>query len=115
MEFVLNTVLTQIRGEGKVQGVTARNVQTGQSSEIECEGVFIFVGHDPNTGFLKTILPQHAGGIIPVDFNMETAVKGVYAVGDVRVGSYRQVGTAIGDAITAAMHAEIRIKELLAK
>ena len=113
IEFVLNTVLTEIRGEGKVQGVAARNVQTGEAFQIECEGVFIFVGHDPNTGFLKTILPQYAGGIIPVDFNMETSVKGVYAVGDVRVGSYRQVGTAIGDAITAAMHAETRIKDLL--
>jgi thioredoxin reductase (NADPH) len=114
IEFVLNTVVVEIRGEGKVQSVTARNVQSGETSEIECEGVFIFIGHDPNTGFLKTILPQFAGGIVPVDINMETEVEGVYAVGDVRVGSCRQVGTAIGDAITAAMHAEKRMKELLA-
>jgi thioredoxin reductase (NADPH) len=113
IEFVLNTVLTEIRGEGKVESVLARNVKSGETSEIECEGVFIFIGHDPNTQFLKSVLPEHAGGIIPVDVNMETSVKGLYAVGDVRVGSYRQVGTAIGDAIAAAMHGEKRMKELL--
>jgi len=114
IEFVLSSVLTEIRGEQKVQSVVVRNVQTDETSEIECEGVFIFIGHDPNTQFLKSVLPEHAGGIIPVDINMETGVEGIYAVGDVRVGSYRQVGTAIGDAITAAMHAEKRMKELLA-
>jgi thioredoxin reductase (NADPH) len=115
IEFILDTVLTEIHGDGKVQGVTTRNVQTDEVERIDCEGVFVFVGHDPNTGYLKSILPEYAGGIIPVDFNMETEVKGVYAVGDVRKGSYRQVGTAIGDAITAAMHAEQRIKELVGK
>ncbi len=114
IEFVLDSVVTEIRGEQKVQSVLVRNVQTDETTEVECEGVFIFIGQDPNTQFLKTILPEHAGGIVPVDGNMETAVEGVYAVGDVRVGSFRQVGTAIGDAIAAAMHAEKRMKELLA-
>jgi len=72
MEFVLDTVLTEIHGDGKVQAVTARNVKTDETWRIDCEGVFIFIGHDPNTGYLKNVLPEHAGGIIPVDFNMET-------------------------------------------
>lgn len=112
IEFVLDTVVTEILGQDRVEGVTVRNVQTGEESRLDCDGVFIFIGHDPNTEFLAGLLPDFAGGVIPVDYNMETDVKGLYAVGDVRMGSYRQVGTAIGEAITAAMHAEVRIKDL---
>jgi thioredoxin reductase (NADPH) len=114
IEFVLNSVVAEIRGEHMVQSALVRNLKADETSEIECDGVFIFIGQDVNTQFLNKVLPDHAGGVIPVDMNMETQVKGLYAVGDVRVGSYRQVGTAIGDAITAAMHAEKRMKELLA-
>jgi thioredoxin reductase (NADPH) len=112
IRFVLDTIVTAVHGRGRVEGVTTRSVRTGQESRLECDGVFVFIGQEPNTDYLRHILPQHAGGIIPVDLNMETDVKGVYAVGDVRTGSYRQVGTAVGEGITAAMHAEVRIKEL---
>jgi thioredoxin reductase (NADPH) len=113
IEFVLDTIVTEILGEEKVEGVATENTQTGEAGRIACDGVFIAIGHDPNTGFLRSVLPDHAGGVIPVDGNMETAVPGVYAVGDVRQGSYQQVGTAVGEGITAAMHAEDRIKELV--
>ncbi len=112
MEFILDTVVTEIHGEDGVEGVTLRNVKTDETRRMDCEGVFILIGHDPNTGFLQNVLPEFAGGVIPVDYNMETEVPGLYAVGDVRKGSYRQVGTAVGEGIMAAMHAEERIKEL---
>ncbi len=114
IEFVLDTVVNEVLGQDAVEGVTAQNVQTGESFRIDCEGVFVFIGHEPNTAFLGNVLPQCAGGVIPVDYNMETDVKGLYAVGDVRKGSYRQVGTAVGEGIMAAMHAETRIEELVA-
>jgi len=113
IEFVLDTVVTEVKGDKKVAGVRVRNVETGEESDVECDGVFVFIGHTPNTAFLKTALPQCAGKIIPTDMNMETDVKGVYAVGDVRVGSYRQVATAIADGVVAAMHAEKRIEDLM--
>jgi thioredoxin reductase (NADPH) len=113
IEFVLDTIVTEILGEDSVGGVQVRNVQTGEESRIDCEGVFIFIGHEPNTEYLYSILPQHAGDIIPTDMNMETDVKGLYAIGDVRTGSYRQVSTAVSDGVTAAMHAERRIKTLM--
>ena len=113
VDFVLDTAITRVNGEGKVEGVSIRNVQTGGEGQIDCDGVFVFIGHDPNTGFLKTLLPEHAGGVIPTDMNMETDVKGLYAVGDVRKGSYRQIATAVADGVVAAMHAEHRIKSLL--
>lgn len=113
IRFVLDTVVTEILGQDKVESVTLRNVKTEEEERFACEGVFIFIGHEPNTGFLASLLPDAAGGVIPVDYNMETDVPGLYAIGDVRKGSYRQVGTAVGEGITAAMHAEHRIKELL--
>jgi len=112
IEFVLDTVVTEIFGDGKVEGVRIRNVQTGREGEIQCDGVFVCIGHEPNTAFLKTVLPRYAGEVIPTDMNMETEVKGIYAVGDVRKGSYRQVATAVADGVVAAMHAEKRIKTL---
>ncbi len=112
MEFVLDTIVTQIHGNDQVEGVTLKNVKTEEEYREDCEGVFIFIGHEPNTEFLGTLLPDYAGDVIPVDLNMETEIKGLYAVGDVRKGSYRQVGTAVGEGITAAMHAEHRFKQL---
>ncbi|MCD6416118.1 MAG: thioredoxin-disulfide reductase [Planctomycetes bacterium] len=106
INFRLDTIVTEILGEEQVEGVTAKNVKTGEEARIDCDGVFIFIGQTPNTAFLATVLPEYAGKVVPVDFNMETDVKGIYAVGDVRKGSYRQVGTAVGDGITAALHVE---------
>jgi len=115
IEFLLDTIVTEIHGEERVAGVSARNVQSGEEKQIDCEGVFVFVGHESNTDFLRDVLPRHAGDVIPVDYNMETEVKGLYAVGDVRKGSYRQVTTGVGEAVVAAMHGEKRIKTLVAE
>jgi len=113
IEFVLDTIITEIQGDAKVEGVKVRNTKTGAEGRLECDGVFVFIGHEPNTGFLKTLLPQHAGDVIPTDMNMETDIQGLYAVGDVRKGSYRQLATAVADGVVAAMHAERRIRMLM--
>ncbi len=112
VEFVLDTVVREVLGDEKVEGVAIENVQTGERRRLDCDGVFVCIGHDPNTEFLKTLLPAYAGDVIPTDMNMETDVKGLYAVGDVRKGSYRQVATATADGVVAAMHAERRIETL---
>jgi len=114
IEFVLDTVVKEVQGEKRVEGVALENVKTGEQGRIDCDGVFVFIGHEPNTAYLKTLLPQHAGKIVATDMNMETEVKGLYAVGDVRQGSYRQAATAVSDGVVAAMHAEKRIQMLRA-
>ncbi len=111
--FVLDTVVTEVYGHGKVEGVRIRNVKTDEEGRLDCDGVFVLIGQEPNTAFLKTLLPHYAGHVVPTDMNMETEVKGLYAVGDVRKGSYRQVATAVSDGVVAAMHAERRIKTLM--
>lgn len=114
IQFVLDTVVKEIVGDKKVEGVVVSNVLSGEEHFIECDGVFVFIGSDPNTRFLKTLMPRYAGKVLPVDLNMETDMRGVYAVGDVRKGSFRQLGTAVGEGVTAAIHAETRLKTLLA-
>lgn len=104
--LLLDTVVTAINGQGKVESITTQNVQNETVQTIQCDGVFIFVGTVPNTKFLKNLFGEEAGGNIETDVNMMTSVPGVYATGDVRKYSYRQVATAVGDGTTAAMAAE---------
>ncbi len=102
----LDSVVEEILGSEKVEAVRIRNVKNGQVDEMKCDGVFIFIGHRPNTDFLKGVVEMDENGLIKTDENMTTSVPGVYAVGDVRSGSRRQVATAVGEGVTAAMAAD---------
>jgi len=112
--MVLNTIVESIQGDEAVKGVIAKNLLTGEKSEIPCQGVFIFVGSLPNTGFLGNLLCVDAGCHIETDASMETSIEGIYAVGDVRKNSYKQIATAVGDGVTAAIAAEHKLAELKA-
>ena len=94
-----------------VEGVRLRNVQTNEESALKVKGVFVAVGFTPNTAYLKGILPLDAAGQIVVNERMETSIPGVYAAGDIRSGSLRQVITACGDGATAAMCADKYLEE----
>jgi thioredoxin reductase (NADPH) len=103
IKFVWNTVAEEILGKEKVEGVRTRNVVTQEKGTMPCEGVFIFIGNAPNTGFIGDALPLCMGGHICTDENMRSQIEGVYAVGDVRGNSYRQIATAVGEGCTAAI------------
>ena len=111
MEFVWNTVVEEVLGENEVSGVRVRNVVTGEVSELAVTGVFIFVGLTPNTSYLREKLRFDAGGHIQVNEWMETGVPGLYAAGDIRANSARQVVTAAGDGATAAIRADHYISD----
>lgn len=111
----LDQVVEEILGENMVEGVRLRNVKTGDEKRADCDGVFIFIGHVPNTGFLCNLFGTECGENLPTDTDMMTSIEGVYAVGDVRLGSYRQVATAVGEGTTAAMHAEHYVSGLKEK
>ena len=106
MEFVWNTVVTEIQGADAVERLSLRNVATEKASELEVAAVFIFVGLSPNTGYLKDLLKMDEGGHIYVNDWMETEVPGLFAAGDIRVNSARQVVSAAGDGATAAIRAD---------
>ena len=113
MAFVWNSTIEEVLGEANVEGVNIKNLKTGRSSELACQGVFFFVGMIPSTHFLKESgIVMDGRGYIPVNDLMETDLEGVYAVGDNRVKYLRQVVSAAGDGATAAVAAERYIEEL---
>ncbi len=101
---VMDTVVSSINGSQKVSGVLLKNRKTGDERELPVEGVFIFVGWDPNTGYLPAGLLNENREII-VDMNMNTKIPGLYAAGDIRSGSKRQIVMACADGATAALEA----------
>ncbi len=106
VSFLLQHVVDSISGKEHVEGVEARHVASGEKKFIPCEGVFIFIGNEPNTAFVADLLPLDSTGHIATKPDMETPVSGIFAVGDVRRDSYRQVATAAGDGVVAAMAAD---------
>ena len=99
-----STVATAIEGEGKVQSVKFKNVKTGREEDYPCDGVFMFIGMVPNTGFLKGFVELTDNGFIKCDgAYLWTKVPGVFVAGDCRVGAAMQLATAVGDGVVAAM------------
>jgi len=99
-----NTVATRINGKEKVESVTLKNVKTGEEEDFPCDGVFIFIGMVPNTGFLKGFVELTEKGFIKCDCAyLRTNVPGVFVAGDCRIAAAMQLATAVGDGVTAAM------------
>lgn len=113
MKFIWNSTIEEVLGDYNVQGVKIKNIKTGESTTLPCEGVFFFVGMVPSTDFLKNSgIIMDKRGYIPVNDLMETNIEGIYAVGDNRVKYLRQVVSAAGDGATAAVAAERYIEEI---
>jgi len=102
IHFSLESVVEEITGENKVEAVRIKNVKTAAESLIACQGVFIFVGILPNTGFVNNLLDKDEFGFIITDQEMRTSQAGMFACGDCRKKSLYQVVTACGDGATAA-------------
>ncbi|OHB97561.1 MAG: thioredoxin-disulfide reductase [Planctomycetes bacterium RIFCSPLOWO2_12_38_17] len=114
INVIFNTLIESIYGKEKVEGIITQSVLTKEKKSIACNGVFIFVGSVPNTGFLGNLLCVDAGCHIETNIHMETAIEGLYAVGDVRKWSYRQIATGVGEGVIAAIAAENKLAELKA-
>ena len=106
IRFVWDSVVESIHGdERKVTGVTFKNVKTGELSQAEFGGIFIYVGLDPVSEFAKDLGITDEAGWILTDHQMKTSVAGIYAVGDVRQKDLRQITTAVGDGAIASQEA----------
>jgi thioredoxin reductase (NADPH) len=105
IETHLSTVVEEIAGGDEVTGLRVRDLPSGQVSEVELAGVFIYVGLVPSTGFLRGTLPLDAEGRITTDVWMRTGLAGVFAAGDLRTDSARQAISSAGDGATAAVAA----------
>ena len=106
IRFVWDSVVESIHGdERKVTGVTFKNVKTGELSQAEFGGIFIYVGLDPVSEFAADLGITGEAGWILTDHQMKTSVAGIYAVGDVRQKDLRQITTAVGDGAIASQEA----------
>jgi len=106
IEFLLSSTVDEIVGETFVTGLKMNNVKTGAKFDVPVAGVFMAVGFLPNTGYLKDIVALDELGTIVVDLEMATSVPGIFAAGDIRSKSIRQVIAAAGDGAIAAISAE---------
>ena len=107
IEWVTKAVVDEVLGDGRVTGVRLRDTQTGETWEVEADGVFAAIGHDPNTGlFLDQLEHDEAGYLVTKPGSTETNIPGVFAVGDVQDHVYRQAVTAAGSGCMGALDAE---------
>ena len=112
IEFAWDTVLERIEGNGKVQGVQARNLKTGQRQALETDGVFVFIGHLPNTQLFQGQLAMDQQGFLVVDKFMQTSVPGVFAAGEVMDPIYKQAISSAGYGAQAAISVERYLESL---
>jgi len=105
IKFIWNSVLTDILGENSVTAIRMKNVISGEVVDHPIDGVFIFIGHDPNTELFNNQLEMNERGYLIVDNQMNTGVPGIYAAGEVADPTFRQVVTSAGMGAAAAMQA----------
>lgn len=107
-----NTIALAIEGQNRAESVRLKNVKTGQEESYPCDGVFVFIGMVPGTGFLKGFIELTEDGFIKCDSAyLRTSVPGVFVAGDCRVGAAMQLATAVGDGVNAAMQIKNYIRD----
>lgn len=111
IEFIWDSVVEEILGEEKVRGARIKNVKTGEESSLEAEGVFIFIGHYPNSKLFTDQLEMTEEGYLITDEKMMTSVQGVFAAGEIQDRLYRQIATSVGQGSGAGIMAERWLRE----
>jgi thioredoxin reductase (NADPH) len=111
IEFVWDSVVEEIVGNGKVEAIRVRNLKTGDRQQMPTDGVFIFIGHYPNSSLFEGQLKMDDKGYLIVDDRFMTNVPGVFAAGEIMDPVYRQIATSVGQGCSAAMMAERWLRE----
>jgi len=111
IKFKWNSIVTDILGNGRVEGVTVKDVNTGEMTRLDVQGVFVAIGYEPNTKLFEGKLELEPNGYLKVWNETETSVPGVFAAGDVKDWKYRQAVTAAADGCKAALDADRYLRE----
>jgi thioredoxin reductase (NADPH) len=106
IHFIWNTVVEEIQGDQAVTAVRLHNLETGKTYDYPIDGVFIFIGHDPNSDLFKGQLERDEFGYVITDREMRTSIEGIFAAGEVQDRVFRQVATSVGQGTAAAMSTE---------
>ncbi len=112
MEFLWNKRPVEIGGTGQVEYITLEDTKTREHSRVDVSGVFIYVGYSAKTAFLGNLVERDASGFIVTDEHLASKTKGLYAAGDVRKKTLRQISTAVGDGALAAVNLEKYLLEI---
>ena len=112
IQFVFDTALDKIEGNGKVQSVQARNLKNGKIESWETDGVFVFIGHFPNSQLFKGQLAMDEQDFLRVDKSMQTSVRGVFAAGEIMDPIYKQAISSAGQGCQAAIAVERYLESL---
>lgn len=111
ISFVWDTIVTEVNGNGTVTSVETMNVNSGNLETLTTDGVFIYIGHYPNSKFLEGEVAMDEHGYLITDELMRTSVPGVFAAGEIQDPVYRQIATSVGQGCAAAMQAEKWLSE----
>ena len=111
IEFVWDSVLEEIRGDGKVESALARNVKKDETFTLDTDGVFIFIGHSPNSSLFEGQLVLDEKGYLITDDHMMTSVSGIFAAGEIQDPVFRQITTSVGQGAAAGMMTERWLEE----
>jgi thioredoxin reductase (NADPH) len=111
LEFIWDTVVEEVSGDKVLEELKLRHVKTGQQSSLKVNGVFVAVGLMPNSRSFFNIIEMDDAGYIVTDETMATSAPGIFAAGDIRRNSPRQIAAAVGDGVTAAMSAFKYVQE----
>ena len=106
VSYIWDSVVEEVRGTGKVEGVRVKNLKTGEESELATDGVFIFVGHYPNSDLFKGQLTMDDRGYLIANKLMMTSAPGVFAAGEIQDPVFRQVASSVGQGCAAAISLE---------
>jgi thioredoxin reductase (NADPH) len=108
VRFLWNSVVDEVLGEAHVTGVRLRDASTGALKDLSVDGIFVNIGHVPQTDFLRDVVPLNEKGYVLTDSRLRTAMEGIYAAGDARIDAHRyaQAVIAAGEGAVAAMEAE---------
>ena len=115
IEIILQAAVEEILGDGAVSAIRWRDLATGAVQTKPAGGVFVYIGLEPNTAFLRGVVALDAAGHIETDAMMRTSLAGVFAAGDIRKNSVAQLAAAAGDGATAAISAFRYLRNELAK
>ena len=110
IKICCGTTIEAIIGDDHVKELQLLNVLTGERTTLPVGGILIRIGLEPNTDYLKGLLSLDSDGFVLVNEELETSIPGIFAAGDIRHGSARQIATAVGDGVTAALSADRLIK-----
>lgn len=111
ISFLWDSIVEEILGQQKVDGIRVRNVKTGKQDVVKCDGVFVAIGHQPNTQVFRNQIELDQKGYVVTGKDTATSIEGIFAAGDVRDFHYRQAVTAAADGCRAAIDAENYLEE----